>query len=101
MNMSILIATLALVAAVACSNYSNAAGIAAKTRTPMEAALAIQAAVKTLVGNNSVDDAIIKALEKLRAEMKTGNAELNIPPLEPLQIQHLDFNLGENLAVLV
>nr|CAD7459591.1 unnamed protein product [Timema tahoe] len=36
MNMSILIATLALVAAVACSNYSNAAGIAAKTRTPME-----------------------------------------------------------------
>nr|CAD7444502.1 unnamed protein product [Timema bartmani] len=100
MNMSILIATLALVAAVACSNYSNAAGIAAKTRTPMESALAIQAAVKTLVGNNSVDDAIIKALENLRAEMKTGNAELNIPPLEPLQIQHLDFNLGEDLAVV-
>ncbi|KAJ9581692.1 hypothetical protein L9F63_023133, partial [Diploptera punctata] len=43
---------------------------------------------RLLAENNDIDEAILAAFENLRAEMSTGNAELEIPPLDPYYIGH-------------
>ncbi|KAK4312749.1 hypothetical protein Pmani_015867 [Petrolisthes manimaculis] len=45
---------------------------------------------------NPIDDQIVQALENFRSHMKEGWVELGIPPLDPLHLPHVLFNISND-----
>ncbi|KAK3877118.1 hypothetical protein Pcinc_018153 [Petrolisthes cinctipes] len=43
---------------------------------------------------NTIDDQIVEALENFRSHMTEGWVELGIPPLDPLHLPHVVFNIS-------